>query len=581
MSKEKNLEPQTEAINNVDDLPKSRPSKKQALKSFLKSKKGKIITICAGVVLVVGIFLAIPATRYAALGFLIKKDATITVIDSVTGKPVTDALVSLGVVSTNTDSKGSAHLKSVGVGEYQLKISKKYYRDYSQNYNVPILSTPSDVSLNVQATGRQVLVSVSKKIGGEALSGATVEVSGTTATTDTEGKVNIVLPAEPEIQKGTISSEGYNTQSIEVQINGQDNSNNYSLTPSGSLFYLSKQTGKIDVMKSDLDGSNSSVVLKGTGNEDDSSTVLLAARDWMYLALISKRDSNQEKLYLIDTATGKLTVIDEGAESYELIGWSGHNFIYTLTRKTANFWDDKKRALKIFNAETSKIALIDQTVGSGTNSYNYQYENIHSLYILNNEVVYAKTWALGQQYIYQPSDKKMSLLSVSPETGNKKVIKDFPQTVYGNIQAKLYKPQELYIRTDDNNGGIAFYEYEHGAIASTTNTNDTKFSRSDYPTHLISPSGKKTFWFEPRDGKNTIFIGDDAGSNSEQIATLSDFTPYGWYGDDYTLFSKSGSELYIASAHGVLSQTNQPIKVTDYHKPQLSYPSYGYGYGGL
>lgn len=563
---------------STDEVSKGLALKKNLLKDFLGSKKGKIIAISAGAILVTATLVAIPVTRYATLGLLVKKDVTITVMDSITKQPVSDAQVSLGGVSAQTDSKGDVQLKSVSVGEYNLKVVKKYYREHSQKYTVPVIAAPLHVSADVQATGRQVVLSVSNRIGGGSITDAAVQISGTTATTDARGKINVVLPAEPKLQKGTITRSGYNTEEIEVHID-DPNYNSYSLTSSGSLFYLSKLTGKINVMKSNLDGSSATVVVEGTGQEDDTTTVLLAARDWKYLALIAKRDSDQDKLYLIDTITGKLTVIDEGAESYQLVGWSGHNFIYTLSRKSTNYWDDNKQAIKSFNAETGKITAIDQTTGSGSSSYDYQYESIGSPYILNNEVVYTKSWERGPQYYYQLSDKNMSLISASPESGSKKVIKDFPQAVDNTIQAKLYEPQEIYVRIGSNNGPT-FYEYEHGKIVSTNGTNDAKFFNSNYPTYLISPSGKSTFWFEARDGKNAVFIGDDTGLNGKQIATLSDLTPYGWYSDDYILLSKNGSELYIASAKAPLSETNQPVKVTDYHKPRLNYAGYGYGYGG-
>lgn len=565
---------------SIDEVPEGPVSERHSFKDFLKTKKGKIVAIAAGIVLTIAVLLAVPVTRYATLGLLVKKDVTITVTDSITKQPVSNAQVSLGDVSAQTDGKGNAQLKSVSVGEYDLRVVKKYYREHSQNYTVPVIATPSRISADIQATGRQIVLSVASKIGGDSLADAAVHVSGTTAKTDASGKINIVLPAEPKLQKGTITRSGYNTEEIEVRIDEPDH-NSYSLTPSGSLFYLSKLTGKINVMKSNLDGTNATVVLEGTGKESDSSTVLLVARDWRYVALAAKRDSDKDKLYLIDTQTGALTTIDEGADSYQLVGWSGHNFIYTLFRKTANDWDDKRQALKSFSAGTGKITLVDETIGQGTNGYDYQYEVIDNAYILKNELVYTKSWNRASQYAYQSSDKNMSLFTANPAGSSKKTIKEFPQAIYGSIRARLYEPQGLYVRINDGNSTSAYFEYEDAAIRSVSDTNDSKFFSSEYATYLISPSGKNTLWFESRDGKNTLLIGDDAGLNSKQVATLSDYTPYGWYGDDYILFSKNGSELYIASANEPLSDKNLPVKVTNYHKPRLNYAGYGYGYGGL
>ena len=100
-----------------------------------------------------------------------------------------------------------------------------------------------------------------------------------------------------------------------------------------------------------------------------------------------------------------------------------------------------------------------------------------------------------------------------------------------------------------------------------------------YNTYLVSPSGNSTFWSESRDGKNSLFIGDSVGGNAKQIASASDYQTYGWYSEDYLLASKNGSELYILASDGV-KKDSEALKITDYHKPVISYPGYG-GYGGI
>jgi hypothetical protein len=122
----------------------------------------------------------------------------------------------------------------------------------------------------------------------------------------------------------------------------------------------------------------------------------------------------------------------------------------------------------------------------------------------------------------------------------------------------------------------AYYAYEGGKLTSTSSVDDQKFFGNAYPTYLVSPSDSHTFWAEARDGKNVLFVGDQDGKNSKQVAALSDYTAYGWYGDDYLLVSKNSSELYIMPIAG-----GTPIKVTDYHKPVFDGRGYSYGYGGL
>jgi len=75
-------------VQKIEVKDPSKPSFKEKLKAFLHTKKGKVITIIAAVVLVVAILLAIPFTRYAIAGVVIKKDVTFTVLDQDSKKPV-------------------------------------------------------------------------------------------------------------------------------------------------------------------------------------------------------------------------------------------------------------------------------------------------------------------------------------------------------------------------------------------------------------------------------------------------------------------------------------------------------------
>jgi hypothetical protein len=96
---------------------------------------------------------------------------------------------------------------------------------------------------------------------------------------------------------------------------------------------------------------------------------------------------------------------------------------------------------------------------------------------------------------------------------------------------------------------------------------------------LISPDGHQTFWSDSRDGKNALFVGDEAAKNAKQVALLKDYRAYGWYTDKYLLVSKDSSELYVLPVAG-LSGDAQPSKVSDYYRPDISYNGYGRGYGG-
>jgi hypothetical protein len=267
--------------------------------------------------------------------------------------------------------------------------------------------------------------------------------------------------------------------------------------------------------------------------------------------------------------------MDEGDVEFTAVGWYNESFMYTLNRDKLKQWEPKRYALKSFNASNASLKVLDETGGEGSDQYKYAYEDLRNVYLLNNEVFYTKSWTTGQ--LDMLGGKNNTVNSVQPDGGNKKIIKSFAAeigTYFGS--ARLYEPQEVYLEAYQKYQR-SFWQYENAKFTENKDIGGDNFYTKFYPTYLLSPSSKSTFWYEPRDGKNTLFVGDAGGKNGKEVAALSEYTPYGWYTDDYLLVSKGGSELYI------ISRTNPgtPLKVTDYHKPQASFYGYGYGYGGL
>lgn len=571
----------TAPLDTDDTTPPPMPEEKPKggrLKRFLATKKGKVVAILVGLLLIVGILMAIPVTRYGILGTVIKKSVPVTVVDNSTKRPVSDAVVALGNLTAKTDSEGKVTLQDVPVGEYELKVTKNYYTTSEIPITLPIFGNTSEVKFDLVATGRQVSVTLTDTITKKPLEKAIVTVGETSATTDTNGLASIVLPADQEVMDGQLKLDGYNEAAVQIKVTDQADANKFSLTPAGHVYFLSKQTGKINVMKSNLDGTGASVVVEGAGTESDTETALLAARDWQYLALLAKRKTTAAgQLYLVDTKTGNLKTIDEGNVNIQLVGWSDHNFLYTITRNEKKIWEDKRQALKSYNADTGAISTIDETYAVGTSIYDAQYELINSPYIVEGKVVYIKSLYREYTTVFTPTDRKSSIVAATPANGQKQTLKEFASNKSANIQARLYEPQELYFRVALEGSPLAYFEYEAGAIKSVTNTDD-KFYNTFYPTFLVSPDSQKTLWHEPRNGKNAIFVGDKNGKNSKELTIDSEYTTYGWFTDKYILLAKNGSELYIAPADQILGEVT---KIANYHKPSLGFAGYGYGYGGL
>lgn len=564
--------------------PASGLSRWQRFRGWYLSHKKRSIPL--SVLALLFLLLAIPATRYPLVGLILKKNFTLQVTDQTTNTAVSGATVSSGNISVLTDGNGKASLR-LAVGHHSVKIVKKYYQDRQADVLVPILNQKTSAVIAAQATGRQVKVTVKNTISNKTVANVDIKVLDITAKTDKDGKALLVLPAGALSQKASLSLNGYN--SVDVTLKVSDTvvaENNFAITPAGKVYFLSKQSGKIDVVKANLDGSTREIVLAGTGHEDNQNTVLLASRDWKYLALLSRRDSDLAKLYMIETGTDKVTAVDEGNATFSVIGWSDANFVYQVDRIGYQLWQPKAHALKSYNAVSKKIVILDETDAQGSNNFDYNYENFSGIYIIGQRVTFVKSWFSTYSDNASLGDNQLGIYSIATAgSGGRSTHKNFgyapDQSTY--LQSFPYNPDQVDYQVIEKSGEAKYFAYTNGQVSEKPSTKtdfDNYLNGSQYSTYLASPSDNSTFWSESRDGKNSLFVGDAVGGNAKQTATLSDYQTYGWYSDDYLLASKNGSELYIFTSDGI-KKDSDALKITDYHKPLLSYPGYGGGYGGL
>ncbi|MDO8591589.1 MAG: hypothetical protein Q7R60_01520 [bacterium] len=540
----------------------------------------KKLSIPLSVVALLLLLLAIPTTRYPLAGLVLKKNFTLQVIDQTTNTPVSGATVSFGSISSLTDGNGKVKLR-LAVGHHNISIVKKYYQDRRADVLVPILGQKAPPVISAQATGRQVQVTIKNTVSSKTLADVDIKVLDITAKTDKDGKALIVLPAGVATQKASLSLNGYNSADATIKVSDTVVAqNNFTITPAGKVYFLSKQSGKIDVVKSNLDGTGRETVLAGTGREDNQNTVLLASRDWKYLALLSRRDSDLAKLYMIETSSDKVTAVDEGNATFNLIGWSDANFIYQVDRIGYQQWQPKQHALKGYNATSKKITILDETDAQGSNNSDYNYENFSDVYIVGQRVIFAKSWYSTYYDNDSLGDNQLGIYSISAAgSGGRSTHKTFGyapnQSTY--LQSFPSKPNQINFQVVEKSGGPSYFVYLGGQVSEKSSIKDdfdSYLNGGQYNTYLASPSGNSTFWSESRDGKNSLFTGDASGGSAKQIAALSDYQTYGWYGEDYLMVSKNGSELYILASDGI-KKDSDALKITDYHKPVVSYPGYG------
>jgi hypothetical protein len=550
---------------------------KRVLANWWHNPKARWATIGA-VVVVLAAVLAVPFTRYNVLGLVLTAPVTVRAVDSKTGKPVSGVAVQLAGKTAETNGEGVAVLH-VHAGSKKLVVSKKYYTGSTGGKLVALSGNNFKVTL--VALGRQVTVKVVSSITGKPVAAAAVSAQGATAKTNANGLATLIIPSGADTQSVDVTLAGYNTTKATVTAADDLAKNTFKITPAGKLYFLSNLSGRIDVVKTNLDGSAREVVLEGTGHEDRYSTSLLASRDWKYLALLAKRgDSDKASVYLIDTTNGdKLSTIDEGDAQFSLVGWSGSRFIYRVDRNGVANWQAHAQALKSFDPTTDHTLSLDQTQGSGSGQSDYARQQFVGTYLIDDQVVYTKTWyGFGSSVL---NGKSSELDTIGADGSGHKTLKTFaPDNLIGygyfniDLSTRSSEPRSLYVGFN-HDGTNDYYEYEDGKVTADDDMTATKFDELTYSAYLLSPSGNSTFWADQRDGKNVLFTGNKDAGSQKQVGSLTEYNGYGWYTDDYLLVSKNSSELYIMPAGG-----GTPVKITDYYKPAINYDGYGGGYGG-
>lgn len=538
--------------------------------------KRKIFAIFVLLVLIaLGALIAVPSTRYKVVGLAVKRTVAIKVIDAETKQPVSAAIVTINGQQATTSGEGIASVKSQP-GPQTLAVSKEYYAAASQAATVPIMGGDTSLDIAVKATGRRVPVKIVNTLTGKPVAGAEIKVKNTSAKTDKSGVTTIVLPTDAAKQSASISSKNYNDKKVTVEVTASVvPANTFAIVPAGKVYTLSNANGTIDVIKMNLDGSAKTTVVKGTGKEDQATTVLLASRDWRYVALKSQRDKPQASMYMIDTQTDKLTEFDSGDASFTPIGWYEHTFMYDVVRNTVSTAQNGHEVIKSYDAERGQLNQLDQTQVSNVNNGNYNYQTFYNFYILENQLVYNTQWfSSGTASL---SGKSNSIRGVQPNGQNKKDYLTLGAEGMAYIQSALTGPAKIYYASYNTSDNKTIYlEFENSTAKISNDVSQSDFNRN-YPTYLVSPGGKNVLWSEQRNGRANPMIGDQDAGNVRQLSNLVGYTAYGWFTDDYLLLTKNSSELYIVS----VEQAKSPVKITDYFKPERGIPGYGYGYGGL
>ncbi len=550
------VEPETVADAKAEEADESdgevKSGRWERFKSWLGTTKGKTIAIGVGLLVLVTGVIAATGLRYPVVGLVYKNSADIKVIDSVTKQPLSNAAVSLAGQSTTTDNHGTAEFNGLKLGKSTLTISKKAYKTSTQQVLVPI-GRPKFEPVSLVSAGINISFEVTDKISGKKLDDATVE-AGDSQAVSKGGQLRLALLPGGDLRvKAKLAKEGYHDATVDIEVKDTAKPYKVALVPSGNVYFLSNRSGRIDMYSSRLDGTESQVVLAGTGKEDEQTGILPSIEQPDLVAIVSSREGRRDKygnpiqdLFIFNGDTKKLTKVEDGFEFGNYRTWVKDYLVYQKPNAQSC---NSIKAYYVAGARGSTVAA-----GSGAVC-----PTINTVY--DDVVLYSVSGTNSDSdglYAIKADGAGKRRMSETPASQVSRKAKETIQLVYYNHN--LPKPQ---VWQNLNLGNL---------VVSKLDSGPSTISNRAYNESL---NEKLAVFVDERDGRSELYVTDHDGDNERRLTNLGSVNQFvQWYSNKYIVFSstKSGENaLYVVSVDG-----GQPQKVSDFYRGNSR--AYGGGY---
>jgi len=530
------------------------PSFKQKVKNFFAAwwhnKKARYGTL-AGIVVLLIVASTVPASRYFMLNTAgVRAKASLTILDKTTNLPLKNVAVTLGSQTAKTDKQGTVKLSSVKLGSQQLVVQQLGFAKVSQHVTLGLGSNPLG-EFSLRAVGTQFMFELTDFVSGKAIKDAEVAEDGAgdaNAKSDKNGNVILTVGKISDASlKVKVSATGYRTEKLAISTT-ETKETAVSMVSAREEVFVSKQSGKYDLYKIDIDGKNKKVLLAGTGLERSTLGILVHQTDNTAAFVSSRDDKRDQDGYLLDTLTivdvndGSTLTLDHSQE-IRLINWSGDRLVYLKVKAGSSAGNPERYQLISYDYKTTNRQVLA--------SANYF-----------NDVVLVKDslyYAFSDNYRGGPSQ----FAKVNDDGTGKQVL--LTAQVW-NVMRTSYGDMNLY-------GGNDWYGYHVGDSAAKklaqppTNTNERR-------SYVESPDDKHALWVDNRDGKGVLLSYDISAQKDTTLVTQSGLGyPLRWL-DNHTVVYRVSTSTETASY--VVSLDGGPAKkITDVTNTGGSNP-YGY-----
>lgn len=281
----------------------------------------------------VGTVAAVPKYRYWTLNTAgVRSSSSVVVIDGKTQLPLKGVTFQIGDHRAKTDGNGKAKLTGLELGPAQLMINQVGFEKVERNIVIGWGSNPLG-NVPLSSTGIRYIIDVKDYLSDKPVAGAEATDGQSTAVAAPDGKITLTLDAALTAdEQVSVSKPGYRTEEVTLTPD-PEKAVKVALVPAKKSVFVSKQSGVYDVYKSDLDGKNQELLLRGTGNEN-SNVSLVVSPDGSRAAYVSTRDNKRDSsgfllnsIMLINVENASTTTIAE-APQLQLTDWIGSRLVF-------------------------------------------------------------------------------------------------------------------------------------------------------------------------------------------------------------------------------------------------------------
>ncbi len=494
------------------------------------ARRTTILVVLAGVAATA----LIPVARYAVLnGAGIRASVSVVVLDDTTQLPLKNVTVSLAGQQATTNINGVAKVQHLRLGPQLLSIKRLAFAPITQRIVVGWGSNPLG-NLSLKAAGVQYTINVIDYVSGKPLPNVEANSNGIEALSDKNGKIILTVDNKDALAVPVaIILSGYRTEQLSLAATPGAPTAVQLITGRQDVF-ISKQSGKYDLYKVDVDGKNKQVLLAGTGNENGNISLAVSpAGD--EAALVSTRDNKHDSdgyllttLTLVNIASGNTATLDH-AEQIQLVDWTDNRLLYDEASAGASAASSFRYHLISYDYSTaSRIQLATANQFNGV--------------LTADGIVY---------YAIAATDPSMAsaFVKVRPDGTSR-------QTIYGQEVWSVFRTDYNTLSLQTPSGWYT-YSIQSGQL-----------SKSSAPSAFVSrvyvdaANGQQSLWVDTRDGQGVLLSYNLAGGKDTTLQTQDGLTyPVRWLNATtvvYSVVDKTETADYVLSLVG-----GKPQKITD------------------